>query len=59
MMTGQALRGIAYGPLLGHQQSVPRAELFAVIQILRCGILPLRMRAGCVGAVGGVQKAVG
>ena len=27
MMTGQALRGIAYGPLPGHQQSVPRADL--------------------------------
>eukprot|EP00959_Pyramimonas_sp_CCMP1952_P434319 9094545-Pyramimonas_sp.AAC.1 len=30
MMTGQVLRGIAYGPLPGHQQSVPRAELYAV-----------------------------
>eukprot|EP00959_Pyramimonas_sp_CCMP1952_P066657 1391601-Pyramimonas_sp.AAC.1 len=42
----------------GHQQSVPRAELFAVILVLRRGTLPLHMRAGCVGAVDGVKKGV-
>eukprot|EP00959_Pyramimonas_sp_CCMP1952_P359819 7534294-Pyramimonas_sp.AAC.1 len=51
MMTGQTLRGIAYWPLPGHQQSVPRAELYAVIQALRHGMLPMHIRTDCLGTV--------
>eukprot|EP00959_Pyramimonas_sp_CCMP1952_P236566 4943863-Pyramimonas_sp.AAC.1 len=55
MMNGQALQGIAYGPLPGHQQSVPRAELYAVIQVLRHRLLPIHIRTDCLGTVDGLM----
>ena len=44
-MEGARVRGLAFGMLPGRQQSVSRAELYAVIVALRNGQLPLRVRA--------------
>ena len=55
MTTGQTVRGLVYGPLPGHQQSVPRAELYAVMAVLRDGVAPLHMRTDCLGVVEGLQ----
>eukprot|EP00959_Pyramimonas_sp_CCMP1952_P169000 3530437-Pyramimonas_sp.AAC.1 len=35
VMAGASLRGQAFGPLPGHEQSVPRAELFAILKVLQ------------------------
>eukprot|EP00959_Pyramimonas_sp_CCMP1952_P289207 6048623-Pyramimonas_sp.AAC.1 len=55
VMTGQTMRGIAYGLLPGHHQSVPRAELYAVTQALRHGTAPMHIRTDCLGIVEGLQ----
>eukprot|EP00959_Pyramimonas_sp_CCMP1952_P452033 9464335-Pyramimonas_sp.AAC.1 len=56
VMTCQNMRGIAYGPLPGHQQSVPRAELYALAQALRHGTAPMYTRTYCYGFVEGLQQ---
>eukprot|EP00959_Pyramimonas_sp_CCMP1952_P419120 8779354-Pyramimonas_sp.AAC.1 len=56
MMTGQELSGITHGPLPGHQQSIPRAELHAVVQVLRQRIVPMHIRTDCLGIVDGPMK---
>eukprot|EP00959_Pyramimonas_sp_CCMP1952_P131321 2745842-Pyramimonas_sp.AAC.1 len=43
VMQRHRCKGLAFGPLPGHEQSVPRAELYAIIQVLKHGILPLNI----------------
>ena len=42
---------MAFGPLPGPQQTAVRAELYAVIQVLKHGILPMHIKTDCLGLV--------
>eukprot|EP00959_Pyramimonas_sp_CCMP1952_P001861 38246-Pyramimonas_sp.AAC.1 len=41
-------KGLAYGPLLGCEQSVTRAELRAILLVLRRAVLPVATKADCL-----------
>eukprot|EP00959_Pyramimonas_sp_CCMP1952_P042592 890386-Pyramimonas_sp.AAC.1 len=47
---------VVYGPLPGPIQTSPRAELFAVVQILRIAILPLRILTDYLDLPQGLER---
>eukprot|EP00959_Pyramimonas_sp_CCMP1952_P017150 364111-Pyramimonas_sp.AAC.1 len=54
-MDGASLKGKAFGPLPGHEQSVPRAELFAILKVLQVGRAPLDIKSDHLPAIEGIN----
>ena len=53
---GKILQSEAYGPLPGPDQSVPRAELFAICEALRVALPPLTIHTDHEAILTGMQQ---
>ena len=56
VMQGRRLQGMAFGPLPGPQQTVLRAELYAVFQAPKHGTQPLHIKTDCCGIAESLER---
>eukprot|EP00959_Pyramimonas_sp_CCMP1952_P240726 5031141-Pyramimonas_sp.AAC.1 len=55
-MNGHRALGMARGPLRGPQLAAQRGELCAIIQALKHGQTPMKIKTDCLGIVEGLEQ---